>query len=132
MSTPVTLATLRQGIATAIERAGYKAYAQPLATVIPPGVVVVPSEPYLEADTLAAGGILWRLNLTLIVVVAYLDPAGALQQLEDIVVKVTTRLPKGTVFDTVGQPTIEEVGPSSMLTARIPISVRANLTPPVP
>jgi hypothetical protein len=124
----VTLATIRQSIATAIESAGYKAYAQPLATVIPPGVVIVPSEPYLEANTLASGGLLWQLNLTLIVCVAYLDPIGSLRQLEDIVVKVAQRLPKGTTFDTVGQPSIDDVGPSSLLTARMDISVRANLT----
>jgi hypothetical protein len=128
MSTPVTIASIRQTVADAIKAAGYNTFAQPLATVIPPGVVIVPSEPYLEANTLASGGLLWQLNLTLIVVVAYLDPIGSLRQLEDIVVKVAQRLPKGTSFDTVGQPTVEEVGPSSMLTARMDVSLRANLT----
>jgi hypothetical protein len=128
MSTPVTIASIRQTVADAIKAAGYNTFAQPLATVIPPGVVIVPSEPYLEANTLASGGLLWQLNLTLIVVVAYLDPIGSLRQLEDIVVKVAQRLPNGTSFDTVGQPTVEEVGPSSMLTARMDVSLRANLT----
>jgi hypothetical protein len=128
MSTPVTIASIRQTVADAIKAAGYNTFAQPLATVIPPGVVIVPSEPYLEANTLASGGLLWQLNLTLIVVVAYLDPIGSLRQLEDIVVKVAQRLPKGTTFDTVGQPTVEEVGPSSMLTARMDVSLRANLS----
>jgi hypothetical protein len=127
---PVTLASIRQSVATAIEQAGYKAYAQPLATVIPPGVVIVPAEPYLEANTLASGGLLWQVNLTLIVVVAYLDPAAALSNLEQIVVRVATKLPRGASFDTVGQPTVEEVGPSSLLTARIPITIRGNLTAP--
>ena len=128
MSTPVTIASIRQSVADAIKAAGYNTFAQPLATVIPPGVVIVPSEPYLEANTLASGGLLWQLNLTLIVVVAYLDPIGSLRQLEDIVVKVAQRLPRGTTFDTVGQPTVEEVGPSSMLTARMDVSLRANLS----
>ena len=130
MSTPVTIATLRESVATAIKDAGYNTFAQPLATVIPPGVVIVPGEPYLEANTLASGGLLWQLNLTLIVVVAYLDPVGSLRQLEDIIVRVAQRLPKGVTFDTVGQPTVEEVGPSSMLTARMDVSLRANLTAP--
>jgi hypothetical protein len=130
MSTPVTLATVRAGLATAIEQTGYKAYAQPLATITPPGVVIVPGEPYLEANTLASGGLVWQVNLTLIVVVAYLDNQAALLNLEDIVVKVCRNLPRGTSFDVVQQPTVEEVGPSSMLTARIPVSIRANLTAP--
>jgi hypothetical protein len=131
MSTPpVTLASIRAAFATAIKQAGYQAYAQPLATVTPPGVVIVPGEPYLEANTLASGGTIWQLNLTLIVVVPYLDNQAALRNLEDIVVKVCANLPKGTSFDIVQQPTVEEVGPSSLLTCRIPVSIRANLTPP--
>jgi hypothetical protein len=131
MSTPpVTLASIRAAFATAIQQAGYKAYAQPLATVIPPGVVIVPGEPYLEANTLASGGTIWQVNLTLIVVVAYLDNQAALANLEAIVVKVCANLPRGTAFDRVQQPTVEEVGPSSLLTCRIPVSIRANLTAP--
>lgn len=125
-----TLASVRTTFATAIEKAGYKAYAQPLATVIPPGVVIVPDDPYLEATTLASGGISWQVNLNLMVVVAYLDNNAALRNIEDIIVKVCTSLPLGTVFGIVGQPTVEEVGPSSMLTCRIPVSLRANLTAP--
>jgi hypothetical protein len=131
MSTPpTTLASIRAAFATAIQQAGYKAYAQPLATVIPPGVIIVPDEPYLEANTLASGGTIWQVNLTLIVVVAYLDNQAALKNLEDIVVKVCANLPRGTAFDVVQQPTVEEVGPSSLLTCRIPVSIRANLTAP--
>jgi hypothetical protein len=129
-TTPVTLASIRAEFATAIQQAGYKAYAQPLATVIPPGVVIVPGEPYLEANTLASGGTIWQANLTLIVVVAYLDNQAALANLEAIVIKVCSNLPRGTVFDIVQQPTVEEVGPSSLLTCRIPVSIRANLTAP--
>jgi hypothetical protein len=130
MSAPVTLATVRAAIAAAIEQAGYKTHAQPLATVIPPAVVIVPNEPYLEVNTLASGGLMWQVNLELIVAVAYLDPQGALRQLEDIVVKVCSSLPRGTSFDTVTQPTIQDVGPSQLLIARIPVVIRANLTAP--
>jgi hypothetical protein len=131
MSTPpVTLASIRAAFATAIKQAGYQAYAQPLATVTPPGVVLVPGEPYLEANTLASGGIVWQMNMTLIVVVAYLDNQAALKNIEEIIVKVCSNLPAGTVFSDVGQPTVEEVGPASMLTCRIPVSIRANLTAP--
>jgi hypothetical protein len=130
MSTPVTLATVRASIATAVEQAGYKTHAQPLATVIPPAVVIVPDEPYLEANTLASGGLLWQVNLELIVAVAFLDNQASLRQLEDIVVKVCYSLPRGTEFSTVGQPSVEDVGPSSLLVARIPVAIRANLTAP--
>ncbi len=125
-----TLATIRTGIAAAIERAGYKTHAQPLSTVIPPAVIIIPDDPYLEANTLASGGLIWQLNLELIIAVAYLDPQGSLRQLEDIAVKVASALPRGTEITTVGQPSVEEVGPSQLLVSRMPIAVRANLTAP--
>ena len=130
MSTPVTLATVRAGLAAAIEAAGYKTHAQPLATVIPPAVVIVPDDPYLPANTLASGGIVWQVNVELIVAVAYLDPQGALRQLEDIVVKVCSNIGPGVAFDTVGQPSLEDVGPSQLLVSRIPVTIRANLSAP--
>ena len=130
MSTPVTLASVRASLASTIEAAGYKTHAQPLATVMPPAVVIVPDEPYLEANTLASGGLVWQVNVELIVAVAYLDPQGALRQLEDIVVKVCSNLGPGVAFDTVGQPSVEDVGPSQLLVSRIPVSIRANLTAP--
>ena len=130
MSSPVTLATVRADLATAIESAGFKTHAQPLATVIPPAVVIVPDEPYLEANTLASGGIRWQVNVELIVAVAYLDPQGSLRQLEDIVVKVASALPRGVEFTTVGQPAVEDVGPSQLLVSRMPVAIRANLTAP--
>ena len=130
MSTPVTLATVRQSVVDAIQGAGFVVHPQPLATIIPPAVVLVPAEPYLEANTLASGGILWKMNLEVIVAVTYLDPIGSLRQLEDIIVKVTSALPRGCELTTVGQPTVDDVGPSSLLVSRIPIALRANLTAP--
>lgn len=131
MSAPaVTLSTVRTDLAAAVAAAGYKVHKYPPATVIPPAVVIVPDDPYLEATTLASGGLSWQVNLNLMVVVAYLDNNAALRNIEDIIVKVCTSLPLGTVFGIVGQPTVEEVGPSSMLTCRIPVSLRTNLTAP--
>jgi hypothetical protein len=125
-----TLATVRQDLATAIAGAGYKAHEAPLATVVPPAVVIVPDDPYLEATTLASGGISWQANYQLIIAVTYLDNRGSLDQLEQIVVKVAANLPIGTGLGPVEQPTVEEVGPSSLLTARMNVTVRANLTAP--
>ena len=125
-----TLATVRQDLATAIAGAGYKAHEAPLATVIPPAVVIVPDDPYLEVDTLAAGGLSWQANYELIVCVTYLDNRGSLRELEHIIVDVAMNLPRGCELDSVQQPTVEEVGPSSLLTARIGVSIRANLTAP--
>ena len=45
MTTPVTLGTVRQELATAIQSAGYKVHKYPPSTVIPPAVVIVTDDP---------------------------------------------------------------------------------------
>jgi len=133
MSSPaVTLATVRNTLATAIEGAGYKAHRYPPATVVPPAVVIVPDDPYLEAEVLSAGGNLWAVAFELIVCVAPLDNEGQLIQIENITVDVCRSLPRGTSLGPIARPTVEQVGPSDLLTTRIPITIRANLVPATP
>jgi hypothetical protein len=133
MSTPaVTLSTVRTALETAIQQAGYRAHRYPPATVIPPAVVIVPDEPYLTAEVLSAGGNRWAVSFELIVAVAALDNEGQLIQLENITVDVCRALPRGTELGPIRRPTLEQVGPSELLTTRIPITIRANLAPAVP
>jgi hypothetical protein len=133
MSTPaVTLSTVRTSLASAIQAAGYQAHRFPPATVVPPAVVIVPDEPYLTPEVLSAGGNRWAVRFELIVAVAPLDNEGQLIQLENITVDVCRNLPRGTELGPIQRPTIEQVGPSELLTTRIPITIRANLAPAVP
>jgi hypothetical protein len=125
----VTLDTVRTSLATAIQAAGYKAHKFPPATVMPPAVVIVPDEPYLEAEVIGSGGNLWAVAFELIVCVAPLDNEGQLIQLENITVDVCRNLPKGTALGPIQRPTVEQVGPSELLTTRIPVTVRATLAP---
>ena len=130
MSTPaVTLSTVRASLATAIQAAGYKAHRYPPPTVVPPAVVIVPDEPYLTAEVLSAGGNRWAVSFELIVAVAALDNEGQLIQLENITVDVCRNLPAGIALGPIRRPTLEQVGPSELLTTRIPVTVRANLAP---
>jgi hypothetical protein len=129
MSTPVTLANIRKDVRDAIQAAGYKAHAYPPPTVIPPAVVIVPDEPYLDAEVLSAQGNRWAVRFELIVAVAALDNEGQLIQLENIIVDVCRNLPRGTELGPIQRPTVEQVGPSDLLTSRIPITVRATLVP---
>jgi len=128
MTTPVTLATTRTAIATAIAGAGYKAHAYPPPTVIPPAVVIVPDQPYLILETIGNPGTRVAARFELIVCVAPLDNQAQLDNLERIAIDVIQVLPAGTVVGDIERPTVEQVGPSSLLTLRIPIEVRATLT----
>jgi hypothetical protein len=128
MSSPaVTLSTVRTSIANAIQAAGYKAHRFPPATVMPPAVVIVPDEPYLEAEVISAAGNRWAVNFELIIAVAALDNEAQLIQLENITVDVCRNLPRGTELGPIQRPTVEQVGPSELLTTRVPITVRATL-----
>jgi hypothetical protein len=132
MSTPaVTLGTIRTTLANAIAGAGYRVHKFPPATVIPPAVVIVPDDPYLQAEVIGSGGNVWRVNFELIVAVAALDNEGQLIQLENITVDVCRVLPRGTELGSIQRPTLEQVGPSELLTTRIPVSIRATLAPAV-
>jgi len=132
MSAAVTLGTIRQTLASAIQQAGYKAHKFPPATVIPPAVVIVPDNPYLEAEVISSGGNLWAVSFQLIVAVAPLDNEGQLIQLENITVDVCRAMPRGVAIGPIERPTIETVGPSDLLTTRIPVTVRATLAPATP
>jgi hypothetical protein len=129
MTTPVTLATVRQALADAIQDAGYRAHRFPPPTVMPPAVVIVPDEPYLTPEVIGSGGNLWAVSFELIVCVAPLDNEGQLIQLENITVDVCRNLPPGVALGDIKRPTIETVGPSDLLTTRIPVTVRATLVP---
>lgn len=133
MTTPaVTLNTVRTSLATAIEAAGYKAHRYPPATVIPPAVVIVPDDPYLTPEVISSAGNRWAVAFQLIVAVAPLDNEGQLIQLENITVDVCRNLPRGTELGPIQRPTVEQVGPSELLTTRIPVTIRANLAPATP
>jgi hypothetical protein len=127
--TPVTLSTVRTDLANALAGAGYKVHRYPPATVVPPAVVIVPDDPYLTAEVIGSGGNRWAVAFELIVAVAALDNEGQLIQLENITVDVVRRLPQGVALGTIQRPTVEQVGPSELLTTRIPVTVRATLVP---
>ena len=128
----VTLSTVRTNLANAIQQAGYKAHKFPPATVMPPAVVIVPDDPYLTPEVIGSGGNLWAVAFELIVCVAPLDNEGQLIQLENITVDVCRALPKGVALGPIQRPTVEQVGPSDLLTTRIPVTVRATLSPAIP
>ena len=131
----VTLATTRTAIAAAIQGAVYKAHAYPPPTVIPPAVVIVPDQPYLILETIGNPGTRVAARFELIVCVAALDNQAQLDNIEQIAIQVLQVLPPGTAVGDIERPTVEQVGPSSLLTLRIPIEVRATLTatpPPAP
>lgn len=127
-TTPVTIRTVREAIAQVLNDADIQAYAYPPAVVTPPSVVIVPDEPYIEIETIGSGGTRVLLRFELIVTVQPLDNPSSLDNLEKLVIDVLQLLPQGTSVSPILRPTMEQVGPTDLLTSRIPIQVRASLT----
>jgi len=130
MSTPspVTIKTVRDELALLLRQSGVPAYAYPPSTVSPPAIVIVPDEPYIDVELIGSNGTNVVLKFELIVAVQAIDNPGQLDLIERLAVQVMQLLPKGTVLDAISRPTIETVGPSDLLTVRIPIQLRRTLT----
>lgn len=125
-----TLPDVRTALASAIAGAGYRVHTYPPPAVIPPAVVIVPGEPYLEIETIGrpGAGIIATVSFEVNIAVASIDNQGSLEQLEAVLIDVLAALPSGTTLDRVGRPLVETVGPSDLLTCRIDVAQRAVLT----
>jgi len=128
MSEPVTIKTIRDELATLLRQSGVPAYAYPPQTVSPPAIVIVPDEPYIDVEVIGSGGTGVVLRFELIVAVQAIDNEGQLDLIERLTVQTLQLLPQGTVVDAITRPTIESVGPSDLLTVRMPIQIRRTLS----
>lgn len=128
MTTPVTIKSVRDDLALIFTTEGYQCYAYPPAVVQPPAIVIVPDDPYIEVETIGSGGTKVLLRFELIVAVQSMDNPGSLDALEKLCMAVLQLLPQGVAVEPILRPTVEQVGPSDLLTSRIPILVRASLT----
>ena len=124
----VTIRTVRNELAELLRDHGVPAYGYPPATVSPPAIIIVPDEPYVDVELIGSGGTGVVLRFELIVAVQAIDNDGQLDLLERLTISTLQKLPHGTVVDPITRPTIETVGPSDLLTVRIPIQLRRTLT----
>jgi hypothetical protein len=122
-----SIADVRDELATALEGSGHTVYAYPPPTVIPPAVVIVPAQPYLDPETIGSAGTRFAIRFELICAVAAIDNQAQLDNLEQLTVAVIQSLPNGVAVDAIDRPTVEQVGPSNLLTTRVPVTVRATL-----
>jgi hypothetical protein len=127
-----TVANVRDDLATALAVTGRNIYAYPPPVVIPPGVVIVPSDPYVELITIGNGGTRAKINFELIMCVAALDNQAQLDNVEQMTIEILQAVPVGFVIDPIRRPALEEVGPSNLLTIRVPVATMETLDVPIP
>jgi hypothetical protein len=113
---------VRGALATALTTPLASVYTSVPETVIPPAVVIVPDSPYLETTTIGKNVTRVKINMTVSAAVAYNNNAGALDQLEVLIITLIGLMPVGYVVGDVSRPTIISVGASNLLSADLSVS----------
>lgn len=115
-------ADVRGTLATALATTLASVYTSVPETVIPPAVVIVPDSPYLESNIIGKDQVRVKINMTVSAAVAYNNNAGALDQLEVLIITLIGLMPVGYIVGDVSRPTIISVGASNLLSADLSVS----------
>jgi hypothetical protein len=123
MPTPTTISTnVRGALATSLSSVVASVYSSVPETVIPPACVIVPDSPYLESTLIGKTNVKVKINFVITAAVAYNSNAGALDNLEQLVISILAAMPVGYVVGDVQRPTIMQVGASNLLVADLSVS----------
>jgi hypothetical protein len=123
MPTPTTIATnVRGTLATALAGVVASVYSSVPEAVIPPAVVIVPDAPYLETNLIGKSSVRVKVNFIVTAAVAYNSNAGALDNLEQLIISILAAMPTGYVVGDVQRPSITSVGASNLLVADLSVS----------
>lgn len=113
---------VRGALATALATTLASVYTSVPETVIPPAVVIVPDSPYLESTIIGKDQVRVKINMTVSAAVAYNNNAGALDQLEVLIITLIGLMPVGYTVGDVSRPSIISVGASNLLSADLSVS----------
>jgi hypothetical protein len=84
--------------------------------------VIVPDAPYLETTTIGKSQIRVKINFVVTAAVAYNNTAGALDNLEQLIIAIMGAMPTGYTVGDVQRPTVQSVGASNLLVADLAVS----------
>ena len=115
-------ADVRGTLATALATPLASVYTSVPESVIPPAVVIVPDSPYLESTTIGRNVTRVKINMTVSAAVAYNSNAGALDQLEVLIITLIGLMPVGYEVGDVPRHTIISVGACNLLSADLSVS----------
>lgn len=123
MPTPTTISTnVRDALATALASVAASVYSEPPETVIPPACIIVPDQPYLEAEFIGHSQVKVKINFVVTAAVAYYNNAGALDNLEQLLIAIMGIIPTNYTIGSVSRPNITQVGATNLLVSDIEIS----------
>jgi len=91
-------------------------------TMTSPSICLIPDAPYLECVLINGATTKVKVNLTVTGVVAYMNNAAALDNLEQLIIDIISTMPDGYEVGNVNQPQPLEVGAGKYLTADLQVS----------
>jgi hypothetical protein len=122
MPTPTSIqANVRAPLATALAGVTASVYESVPEALIAPACLIIPDTPYMET-TLISSSIQVKLNFTITAAVAYNNNAGALDNLEKLLMQILAAIPSGYIVGDVSRPSITALGSSNFLTSDIDVS----------
>jgi hypothetical protein len=114
-------ADVRAPLAAALAGVTASVYESVPEAIIAPAALIIPGTPYLET-TLISSSIQVKINFTISAVVAYNNNAGALDNLEKLLLEILAAIPSGYVVGDVSRPSIITLGSSNFLISELDVS----------
>ena len=128
MPASTILSAVRTPLATALGSVAANVFSYVPENVPVPAVVLVPSSPYMEFDTIGHNTCKCKLNFTISCCVAYSSNPASLDNIEQLIESVVLAIPAGYEVSDVQRPTVTQVGASNLLVADIVVSTHYTRT----
>jgi hypothetical protein len=113
---------IRTPLKTALSGIAANVYNGIPETMTSPSICLIPDAPYLESVLIGKTQTKVKVNLTVTGVVAYMNNAAALDNLEKLMISIISAMPAGYEVGNVNQPQPLEVGAGKYLTADLQVS----------
>lgn len=128
MTASTILSAIRQPLATALSGVTANVFAYVPENVPVPAVVLVPSSPYMEFDTIGNNTFKCKINFTISCCVTYSSNPASLDNIEQLIESVVLAIPAGYEVGDVQRPSVTTVGASTLLVADIGVSTHYTRT----
>lgn len=118
----MSLADVRQELVDNFSSLEANLYASVPEAPIAPFIAIVPDSPYLEPNLIGKETIRVKVNFAITAGVNWASGAGALENLETLMLGILENVPVGYTVSDIMRPTITTVGASSLLVSDISVS----------
>ena len=108
---------VREPLATALASITASVYSSPPEAIIAPACSIMPGTPYLEPNLINQSTTKVQINLVVSAIVAYNNNAGALNNLEELMIEILGVLPSNYVVGNFTRPGVITVGTWNFLTS---------------